>query len=199
MINLIEEPLRTFVNTIFFKRGLWDDYKYWPAAVSLHHAYTGGLLEHSLSVAITSREIARHYNEFKIPVNLDIVVAGALLHDIGKLDAYTLAPVPLVTVEGNVIEHIISGHHRFMTLAENENLDKALTLALAHIIVSHHGRREYGSPVLPATPEAMIVSAADDLDFKLNYWTNQIDALSPQSNVTDYLPQIDRRLWKGTV
>ncbi len=199
MINLIEEPLRTFVNTIFFKRGLWDDYKYWPAAVSLHHAYTGGLLEHSLSVAITAYEIAKHYNEFQIPVDLNIVIAGALLHDIGKLDTYSLAPVPLVTIEGNVIDHIVLGHHRFMTLAESEGLDKKSTLGIAHIIVSHHGRREYGSPVLPATPEAMIVSAADDLDFKLNYWLAQIDALSPQSDITDYLPFIERRLWRGNV
>ena len=199
IINEVDEPLNNFLEAVFFKHGLWDDFKFWPAAVSLHHAYTGGLLEHSLSVAKSARVIAMHYKEFLIPVNLNVVIAGALLHDIGKLDAYSLAPVPLITIQGNVIEHILLGHHKFMNIAEAEKLDESLALAIAHIIVSHHGRREYGSPVLPATTEAMIINAADDLDFKLNYWLNQIEALSPQSNVTDYLPMIERRLWRGTI
>ena len=75
--------------------------------------------------------------------------------------------------------------------------DEKITLALGHILVSHHGRREFGSPVLPETPEAMIVNAADDLDFRLSYWKLQIDALNNQSDVTDYLPLIERRLWRG--
>ena len=171
--------------------------KVWPAAVTLHHAYTGGLLEHSVSVAIGARDMARHYADFMIPVNMDLVIAGALLHDIGKLEAYTINPVPQVTPTGNAIEHITLGYSMFMRLAEAEHLDSGLTLALGHILVSHHGKREYGSPVLPVTPEAFIVNAADDADFKLSYWKAQIDALNIQSEVTDYLPAIDRRLWRG--
>ncbi|MBQ3402360.1 MAG: HD domain-containing protein [Synergistaceae bacterium] len=190
-------PLREFVDAAFFKHGLWEKFKVWPAAVTLHHAYTGGLLEHSVSVAIGARDMARHYADFMIPVNMDLVIAGALLHDIGKLEAYTINPVPQVTPTGNAIEHITLGYSMFMRLAEAEHLDSGLTLALGHILVSHHGKREYGSPVLPVTPEAFIVNAADDADFKLSYWKAQIDALNIQSEVTDYLPAIDRRLWRG--
>ena len=102
-----------------------------------------------------------------------------------------------MTLDGNVIDHIVLGYNLFRKLAELENLDENITRALGHIIISHHGLREYGSPVLPATPEAIIVSAADDLDFKLNFWKNQIDALNPQSEMTDYLSFVDRRLWRG--
>ncbi len=191
------EDLRNFVDSVFLRHGLWEKFRVWPAAVSLHHAYTGGLLEHSVSVAKGARDIAKHYADFDIPVNMDMVIAGALLHDIGKTEAYSIAPVPQMTIAGNVIEHIALGYSMFMKYAELEHLDSDIALALAHILISHHGRREYGSPALPATPEAMIVSAADDLDFRLSYWKYQIDALNSQSDVTDFLPLIERRLWRG--
>lgn len=191
------EKLRNFVDSVFFTHNLWEKFRLWPAAVSLHHAYTGGLLEHSISVAMGAKDIAKHYSEFKIPVNVDLVIAGSLLHDIGKIEAYTIAPIPQMTIKGNVIEHITLGFNMFMRFAEKENLDEKFIISLGHIILSHHGKKEYGSPVLPASPEAMIVSAADDLDFKLNYWKYQVDSLNNQSDVTDYLPLIERRLWRG--
>ncbi len=191
------EELRSFLEAVFFTRGLWEKFKVWPAAVTLHHAYTGGLLEHSVSVALGARDIAKHYDAFKIPVDMDLVTAGALLHDIGKIEAYAIAPIPQITPKGNVIEHIALGYNMFMKYAELEGLNEDLALALGHILISHHGRLEYGSPVLPATPEALIVNAADDLDFKMNYWKSQIDMMNPQSNITDYLPLIERRFWRG--
>ena len=191
------EDLRKFLEAVFFTHKLWEKFKVWPAAVSLHHAYAGGLLEHSVSVALGAKHIAEHYPDFAIPVDMDLVIAGALLHDIGKTEAYSTAPIPQMTIKGNVIEHITLGCTMFMRYAEAESLSEDLTLALGHILVSHHGRREFGSPVLPATPEAMIVNAADDLDFKLSYWKYQIDALNTGNDVTDYLPLIDRRLWRG--
>ena len=191
------EELHQFLESVFFKHKLWEKFKVWPAAVSLHHAYTGGLLEHSISVAQGALDISRHYADFKIAVDSDLIIAGALLHDIGKIDAYSIAPVPQITTMGNVVEHVTLGYNMFMKFAEKENLSKNYTLALGHILISHHGRREFGSPVLPEMPEAMIVSAADDLDFKLNYWKYQIDALNGQSEITEYMPFIDRRLWRG--
>lgn len=193
------EELRKFLDAVFFSpaSGLWEKFKVWPASVTLHHAYAGGLLEHSVSVALGAKHIAQHYPDFAIPVDMDLVIAGSLLHDIGKTEAYSTAPIPLMTTKGNVIEHITLGYNMFMHHAESQHLSEDLTLALGHIILSHHGSREFGSPVLPATPEAMIVRAADDLDFKLSYWKYQIDALNPDSEFTDYLPLIDRRLWRG--
>ena len=84
-----------------------------------------------------------------------------------------------------------------MVLAEQEGLDDGVALALGHIIVSHHGRREYGSPVLPATQEALIVAASDDLDFKMFCWRSQIDGLETGHDTTDYIPLLERRFWRG--
>ena len=195
--SIQHKDLHSFLEAVFFSHNLWDKFKVWPAAVSIHHAYTGGLLEHSVSVALGAQDISAHYSDFMIPVNLDLVIAGALLHDIGKIEAYSIAPTPQVTTKGNVIEHITLGYNMFTKFAEAEGLPDDITLALGHIIISHHGRKEFGSPVLPETPEALIVSAADDLDFKLNYWKYQIDALNAQAEITDLLPLIERRFWRG--
>ena len=197
LIARTREPIRGFLEAAFFRHGLWEAFKTGPAAVSLHHAYVGGLIEHSLSVAKGALALAAQYEAAGTPVDVDVTLAGALLHDIGKLDSYALTPVPQMTTQGNVVEHILLGYHRLMSLAEAEGLPQDIVLALGHIIVSHHGRREYGSPVLPATSEAMIVSCADDLDFKIFYWRNQIEGMDPRHEVTDYLPLMERRLWRG--
>lgn len=195
--QISHKKIRAFVEAVFFKHGLWEKFKSWPAAVTLHHAYTGGLLEHSVSVAIGAMDLARHYSVFKIPVNMDLVIAGSLLHDIGKLEAYSADPAPQFTISGSAVEHITLGYGMFTRFADAEKLDNNIALALGHIIISHHGKREYGSPVLPSTPEAFIVSAADNVDFQLSYWKSQIDSISNDSDMTDYLPILDRRLWRG--
>lgn len=195
--EITRDDIKSFLNNVFFKHGLWENFRIWPAAYSLHHAYTGGLLEHSISVALGARDLAKHYEAFKIPVDIDVVIAGALLHDIGKLEAYNIDPSISIKAIGNVVEHIVLGYTMFMKFAELENLDKDLAMALGHIILSHHGRKEFGSPVLPEFPEAIIVSAADDVDFKLNFWKAQMAALVPPADVTEYLPMIERRFWRG--
>ena len=193
----MREPLKSFLDAVFFKQGLWKKFMAWPAAVSMHHAYVGGLLEHSLAVALGAKALARHYADRGYPVDVDLATAGGLLHDLGKLDSYSLNPAPQMTIPGNVAEHIVLGYHRFMALAEQEGLDGKVALALGHIIVSHHGRREYGSPVLPATQEALIVAASDDLDFKMFCWRSQIDGLEAGHDTTDYIPLLERRFWRG--
>ena len=93
-----------------------------------------------------------------------------------------------MNLEGNLLNHIVLGYQKVIEAAERYNLNHEFTLALGHIILSHHGKLEFGSPVPPQMPEAMIVSAADDIDFKLNYWKNQVESLPPQSDFTDFLP-----------
>lgn len=198
LLDGMGEPLRGFVEAVFFKHDIWRNFKAWPAAVSLHHAYVAGLLEHSLSVAAGAKSLAENYVSMGAAVDIDLVTAGALLHDIGKLDAYALNPNPQMTTVGNTADHIMLGYHKLMQIAEEEGLDPKLTEVLGHIIVSHHGRREYGSPVLPGTSEALIVNAADDLDFKMFVWRSQIDGLDSAHDITDYMPLLERRFWRGT-
>lgn len=137
-----------------------------PGAVRVHHNYIGGTLVHSYSTAKLAKAMASQIPE----ANMDLCVVGAMLHDIGKLFTYRLDGINIDrTIEGNLYEHIFMGAEFLGNFAENvadvDNPDVTRKLRLLrHIILSHHGRMEYGSPVTPKCIEAYIVHAADDLD-----------------------------------
>ena len=189
--------LEAFVRSVLESDGIRRDFESFPAAVSHHHAYTAGLLEHTISVARAAVAMADASIASGYPVDRGIVAAGALLHDLGKLDAYRLSPMPQMTVPGTVIDHVALGYARFDRLAETFGLEERLRLALGHILISHHGSKEFGSPALPATPEAMIVSSADELDFRLYCWKNAVDQLDDDSDgITDFSYSAGRRFWK---
>ena len=196
LLASLREPIKGFLTRLFFERGLWEEFRVCPAAVAMHHAYVGGLLEHSLSVTKAAVTLAAGYRVSYPNLNEDVVAAGALLHDLGKLESYRLSPNPQVTVPGTVVDHIVLGYRRFMNLAEAEALDSQLALEIGHILVSHHNSKEFGSPTLPATPEAMIVAAVDDLDFKLFYWKDQTALLDAGREISDYSPILQRRFWR---
>jgi 3'-5' exoribonuclease len=112
------------------------------------------------------------------------------------MDSYRLVPAPEMTVVGTVIDHIVLGYSTFSSLAGDFGLEERLFLAIGHILVSHHGCREFGSPVLPATPEAMVVSAADELDFRLFCWKNSVEKMEDGKEISDYNVSAQRRFWK---
>jgi 3'-5' exoribonuclease len=132
-----------------------------PAAVRNHHAYRHGLLEHSLIVAECSADVAARHDS----VDRDMVVAGGLLHDIGKTQAYTSdGMVPLMTDVGRLHGEIVIGQNLIQRLIdESPDFPTEIALRLSHIVVSHHGLREKGSPVVPMTREAIIVHYCDDM------------------------------------
>jgi 3'-5' exoribonuclease len=132
-----------------------------PAAIRNHHAYRHGLLEHSLVVA----EVAAGVADNLPSVDRDLVVAGALLHDIGKIATYSTDPfAPGFTDAGRLQGEIVLGHDLVRALIDEMNgFPEELSLCLRHIIVSHHGEREKGSPVVPMTREAVIVHYCDDM------------------------------------
>jgi 3'-5' exoribonuclease len=136
-----------------------------PAAVRNHHAYRHGLLEHSLTVAETAAGVAAQFGA----VDRDLVVAGGLLHDIGKIHAYTSdALAPLMTDEGRLHGEIVIGHDLVRDLISSlAGFPDELSKRLRHIIVSHHGMREKGSPVVPMTREAVIVHYCDDMTARI--------------------------------
>ncbi len=179
-----------------FKGDLWRRFREAPAAVTLHHAYVHGLLEHTLAVTRGARALAQSYIASGVEMDLDVVTAGGLLHDIGKIDSYKLDPFPSMTVPGTVIDHIALGFNRFSLLAREYGLDEALVTTIGHILVSHHGRKEYGSPVLPATPEALVVSSADELDFLMYCWGSFPESGNREASISDFLPPAGRRFWR---
>jgi 3'-5' exoribonuclease len=136
-----------------------------PAAVRNHHAYRHGLLEHSIIVAETAAGVAGRFDT----VDRDLVLTGALLHDVGKIEAYTSdAMAPLLTDEGRLHGEIVIGHDIVRGLiAEFPDFPPETAKRLRHIIVSHHGMREKGSPVVPQTREAIIVHYCDDMTARI--------------------------------
>ena len=196
--GLIEKTsgnLKAFLEFVFSGDYLLN-FKTAPAAVSHHHAYVHGLLEHTVGVASSACRLAESYKASSYPLDVEITIAGALLHDIGKLGTYKLSPSPEMTIPGVVHDHIAIGFAEFSRLASEFGLDEDTRNALGHIILSHHGCKEYGSPVLPATPEALIVSAADELDFKLFCYEDAISEMDNDRRITEFNYSAQRRFWK---
>ncbi|MCH5179614.1 MAG: HD domain-containing protein [Erysipelotrichales bacterium] len=135
-----------------------------PAATRNHHEYCSGLLHHSVSVAKLAIAIADFYND----IDKDILIAGALLHDLGKIIELSGPIIPSYTTEGRLIGHISLMQSEIREMAHELNIKSEVPMLLEHMILSHHGKREYGSPVLPMTREALILSIADDIDAKMN-------------------------------
>ncbi|MBQ1423843.1 MAG: HD domain-containing protein [Lachnospiraceae bacterium] len=134
------------------------------AARSVHHGVIGGLLEHSLSVATICDDIAGHYPY----VNRDLLVTGAILHDIGKLSELSPFPMNEYTDAGQLLGHIIIGAQMVsVRISRIEGFPKKMANELIHMILSHHGELEYGSPKKPAIMEALILSFVDNMDAKV--------------------------------
>ena len=135
-----------------------------PGASSYHHAYVGGLLEHTLWVTKQADAVAKENERLQ----RDLLVAAALLHDIGKMDELSSDPGFSYTDEGYFIGHIVLGTLEVdRRIAAAEGFPADLRLELLHLLLSHHGQKEYGSPVVPATPEAIALHHVDNLDAKV--------------------------------
>lgn len=165
----------------------------WPAAQSLHHAYRGGFLEHVLQMAAVVERLAEAYR-----ADRDILLAGALLHDIGKLRELDYELATSYSREGRLIGHITLGSALVRDVAESiDNFPPGLLTAILHLILSHHGCLEYGSPVTPMTVEAFILSFVDDLDAKINMVRQAIRDDTGDGEFTGYHSRLERVFWKG--
>lgn len=141
-----------------------------PAAKTLHHAFFGGLLEHVLSLCRAARLIVQNYPA----VDADLLLAGIVLHDLGKIDELSYTRSFAYTSEGQLLGHItlaLEMLHR--KLARLPEFPRRLQMALEHLILSHHGQYEFGSPKLPMFPEALLLHALDDLDSKMQAMAEQ--------------------------
>ena len=138
----------------------YDRYVTFPGAVKVHHEFGSGILHHSLFMADVADAIAKIYTQ----VDRDILVAGALLHDIGKTIEYENPIAPVQTAEGKLCGHIAIGYAEFKRVVDELDIKSEVPLLLEHMILAHHGSLEFGSPVMPATREALLLSEIDMLD-----------------------------------
>jgi 3'-5' exoribonuclease len=173
-----------------------------PAARKNHHAYRVGLLEHTVSVLRTGIYLADKYREYypdlRPALNKDLIIAGCILHDIGKLSELDYGPlVTTHTVPGELIGHILIGRDMVREAAKGiVDLDPELLLLLEHIIISHQGLPEWGSPKEPMIPEALLVHHADDIDAKMNILFQALTAPDGDEPFTDASNAMRRRFLK---
>jgi 3'-5' exoribonuclease len=158
--------LKKLLTRIFIKDETGKKFLESPAAKGIHHAYLGGLLEHSLSMAKVASLLARHYPG----IDHDILVSGALLHDIGKTAELTSeGGIIDYTDKGRLKGHLVMGCEFVGQEASKiKDFPDDLLTHLQHMVLSHHGRQEFGSPVVPMTPEALLLGFIDDMDAKMN-------------------------------
>jgi 3'-5' exoribonuclease len=170
-----------------------QEYMISPAAQHVHHAYVGGLLEHSLEVARYCWIFAQQYpREF----DRDVLTTGALIHDMGKVEEYECRPgFPIVERARLIGGHIIMGRDRLKSeIAQIEDFPISLALALEHMLVSHHGLKEWGALEEPATVEAITLSQADLASARINQAVNLVRQAG-DNEWTEYNPLIKRKLW----
>ncbi|HEY3391643.1 MAG TPA: HD domain-containing protein [Lacipirellulaceae bacterium] len=175
MMNIVEsriadKALRKLVSDILEQNR--EQLLQLPAAKKNHHACVSGYLEHVLNVVRTCCHLADKYGELydnlDPPLNKDVIIAGAVLHDIGKLRELAVGPSGAdYTAEGCLIGHVLQGRDIVREAAIGRKIDPETLLRLEHVIVSHQRLPEWGAPKPPMTPEALIVHYADDLDAKL--------------------------------
>jgi 3'-5' exoribonuclease len=173
-----------------------------PAATRNHHAYYAGYLEHVLSVTRTARYLADKYIEYypdmRPPLDRDLVLAGAILHDIGKLREIAWQPEGAeYTAAGRLVGHILQGRDIVREAALRHTLEGDLLLRLEHIIIAHQRLPEWGSPKPPMTPEALLVHYADDIDAKMNMmYTTLRDDTTP-GPLTSKKNQLFQHIYRG--
>ncbi|HQX80882.1 MAG TPA: HD domain-containing protein, partial [Vicinamibacterales bacterium] len=183
-------PVRELLTRVAQKQG--DRLRIWPAAQTVHHAYRGGLLEHVLKIIDSVEFLADAYG-----ANRDLLVAGAILHDIGKLEELSYGVTTDYSVEGNLLGHITigAGMVRDMT-REIPDFPHDLSVQIEHLILSHHGQKAMGSPVEPMTVEAFILAAVDDLDARIHQVRKHIEADDSDGPFTAYHRRLERVLYK---
>jgi 3'-5' exoribonuclease len=179
LIDTIQQPhLRTLLERVFAHDSeMWAGYRVAPAAKYYHQAYPHGLLEHSLGVAQAVSAISATFPD----IDRDVAVTGALLHDVGKLEAYTDDSQSIdLTDAGKLHGEIALGYYRIRSEMERiAGFPPDLAQAVGHIILSHHGSLEHGSPVVPCTREATVVHMIDNLGGRLGSFDRLEKELSP--------------------
>jgi 3'-5' exoribonuclease len=192
----IQDPyLQALLEAFFKDEEIAVGFQQAPAAKGFHHVYVGGLLEHTLSVVRLLDRIAGHYSS----VNRDLLIAGGILHDVGKIRELSHGPLIEYTDHGRLIGHIVLGVEMMNAkVAAIDGFPEQLAMELRHIILSHHGILEYGSPKRPKTVEALIIHYVDDMDAKVNAFREFINSADDdESDWTPFHRLFERFIYKG--
>lgn len=192
--SIEDETVQRIIHAFFEDQDFTESFCRSVAARNLHHPYVGGLLEHTLSVVKICAFLADHYNS----IDRDILLAGAFIHDIGKISELNSGPELDYSRQGSLKGHMILGLEILNRMLEKTGDAETETgLLLQHMILSHQGEHEWGAPVLPMTVEAILLHFADNMDAKKYIATSSISADKQDSDFTPKVFSLGRRLYKG--
>jgi len=202
MLKLGNPHLRALVECFLMDDSLVRDFCQAPAGIRNHHAYIGGLLEHVVTLLDAAERLLPIYPD----VDRDLLLAGIFLHDIGKIRELSYTRAFAYSDEGQLVGHIVIGvemlNEKVARVPDltGEPFPTELLLRLKHMILSHHGTYEFGSPRLPMTPEAVALHYLDNFDAKVHSFTRDIREDRNQTSAwTPFNPAMQRRLYKGGV
>ena len=182
--SLANPDLKQLLTTLLSDPAMERAYREAPAARQLHHAWLGGLLEHVVSLLGLADGVAAHYSL----LDRDLLVTGVILHDIGKVRELAWVTGFDYTVEGILLGHIQMGVDLVeKTIAGLPDFPDRLRTLVLHMILSHHGKLEFGSPKLPMIPEALVLNFLDDLDAKMQAVTSEFEKCAREGKAPDEL------------
>ncbi len=183
---------RSLLELIFNDSKLCELYQIAPAAKTIHHACRGGLLEHVLSLCALSKLVSSHYPK----VDTDLLITGVILHDIGKIEELAYQRSFGYSSEGQLLGHIVLGLRLIASKLEQlPDFPPKLRVLVEHMIISHHGELEFGSPKVPLFPEALLLHHLDNLDSKMNAMRTVLDHnRHTETEFTNWVPSLERVL-----
>jgi 3'-5' exoribonuclease len=185
--------LKKLVNAIIMEPTIAARYKRAPAAKVMHHAYLGGLIEHVVGLCGLAKQVSAHYPE----LDVDLLLTAAILHDVGKLDELCYDRAIAYTTEGQLLGHIVMEFETVSKAIDGiQGFPPALKTVVQHILISHHGQYEFGSPKLPMIREAMVFHYLDDLDSKLAAVRAALATESGEDEWSAYSGALGRRFLK---
>jgi 3'-5' exoribonuclease len=194
IIGTIEDPfLSKLLLRIFGEKEFREKFLNAPAGKLWHGAYIGGLAEHTINVATICDFVAKMFPFCR----RDLLISGALFHDIGKVDEFSIGAAFDYTPEGRLIGHLVIGERKVRGAAsEIEDFPESLKIELSHIVLSHHGEHEMGAPVLPTTLEAILIHYADMLEANGNAFSHIIEKELPDGKpFSNWVKPIDRFIY----
>lgn len=197
LLESIAQPyLLALLRKIFSDENFVNAFCDTPGGKKWHHAYLGGLLEHTLNVATLCERMAKLYPQ----VDRDLLIAAALLHDLGKVESYTHGPSFEYTDSGRLLGHIVLGAQLVAEkIKQFPEFPYELAMRLQHLILSHQGALEQASPVVPMIPEGSLLYYADEVDAKMNAILHIAEKEHPEgSKWSGYVNLLDRYLYLGT-
>ena len=202
-VDSISHPqLQSLCQQYLDSKDIMEKFSQAPAGVKNHHAYQGGLIHHVVSLMELAESVVQHYSE----VDRDLVLAGVLLHDLSKTDELAYERSLEYTDEGQLVGHLVMGVELLGKQIDQWEANQGMTfpndiaIQLKHMIVSHHGQYDFGSPKLPMTLEALVLHMIDNLDAKVHQFSHAMDSeANPGDNWTPFIPTLGRKLYKKTL